>query len=82
MPFGAFEETPWIGQVFGAIIGVALLIAMFAWIVFGLVDLARRHDIGPVKKSLWLAGFILSAGVVLIVYGAVRFNRTDGHPGW
>ena len=78
---GPFQDTPWIGQVFGAIIGVALLIAVVAWIVFGLADLYSRSDIGPVKKVLWLIAFLFSAGMVWIVYGAVRFSRTGGTPG-
>lgn len=78
---GPFQDPPWIVQVFGAIIGVVLLIAMIAWIVFALADLYSRSDIGAVKKLLWLVAFILSAGVVWVVYGAVRFSRTDGTPG-
>ena len=79
---GPFRDTPWIGQLFGWILAVILLIAIFAWIVFAPIDLYRRDDIGLLKKLLWLAAFVLSAGVVLIIYGAVRFSRTDGHPGW
>lgn len=78
---GPFQDTPWIGQVFGAIIGLILLIALVVWIVFALADLYSRGDIGAVKKVLWLAAFLLSAGIVWVVYGAVRFSRTDGTPG-
>jgi hypothetical protein len=78
---GAFEETPWIGYVFGTILGVVLLVALFMSIGFAPVDLYRRDDIGLGKKLLWLAAFILSAGIVLIIYGAVRYSRTEGIPG-
>ena len=78
---GPFQDTPWIGQVFGAILGVILLIALVAWGIFALADLYSRGDIGGVEKSLWLAAFLLSAGIVWVVYGAVRFSRTDGTPG-
>ena len=78
---GPFQDTPWIGQLFGAIIGIVLLIAIFAWIIFGVADLASRDDIGGVKKTVWLAAFLLSAGIVWVVYGAVRFSRTGGTPG-
>ena len=76
----AFNETPWIGQLFGALIGAALLIAIFTWIIFGVVDLYRRHDIGRGKKLLWLTAFILLPPV-LVIYGAVRFSSTGGEPG-
>jgi hypothetical protein len=81
---GAFDEKepPWIAMVFGSILGVILLIAVLTWIVFAPVDLYRRDDIGPGKKLLWLAAFVFSLGLVLIVYGAARFSRTGGHPGW
>jgi hypothetical protein len=77
----AFEQTPWIGRLLGWIVAVVLLIAIFAWLVFGLIDLHRRSDIGGAAKTAWLAAFVLSAGVVLVVYGAVRFSSTNGEPG-
>jgi hypothetical protein len=79
---GAFEETPWIGYVFGTFLGLVLLVALLMSIVFAPIDLYRRDDIGLAKKLLWVAAFVISAGLVLIVYGAVRYSRTDGHPGW
>lgn len=78
---GAFEQTPWIGYVFGTILGIALLVALVMSIGFAPADLYRRNDIGLGKKLLWLAAFVLSAGIVLIIYGAVRFSRTEGTPG-
>jgi ABC-type Fe3+-siderophore transport system permease subunit len=79
---GPFQDTPWLGKVFGSIIGVILLIALLVWFVFAPLDLYRRDDIGPGKKLLWVAAFLLTFPLALIVYGAVRFSRTDGHPGW
>ena len=78
----AFEETPWIAKVFGSMIGLIILLGILAWTLFGVADLYRRDDIGAAKKLLWVAAFLISAGIVLVVYGAVRFSRTDGHPGW
>lgn len=75
---GAFEETPWIGYVFGTFLGLILLGALIMWIVFGIRDLYERRDIGPFTKTLWLLAFVLSAGLILIVYGAVRWKRTGG----
>ena len=60
---------------------MALLIAILAWVIFGLADLARRKDIGAVKKTVSLLTFVVSGGIVLVVYGAVRFSRTGGSPG-
>lgn len=77
----AFEETPLLGKLIGWVLAVALVVAIFAWIVFGLMDIARRTDIGRGVKLLWLAAFVLSAGVVLVIYGAVRFSATNGEPG-
>ena len=77
----AFEETPWIGKALGWVIAVVLLVAIVAWAVFGLVDLYRRTDLGGPRKSAWLAAFVLSAGLILVVYGAVRFSSTNGEPG-
>ncbi len=79
---GAFEETPWIGYVFGTFLGLVLLVALVMSIGFAPVDLYRREDIGLGKKLLWLTAFVFSAGIVLIIYGAVRYSRTDGHAGW
>lgn len=78
---GAFEEVPWIGYVFGAFLGLILLMVLIMWIVFAPVDLYRRADIGVGKKMLWLVAFVLSGGIVLIVYGAVRYSMTDGNAG-
>ena len=78
---GAFEETPWIGYVFGTFLGLILLLGLLMWIGFAAVDLYRREDIGLGKKLLWLAAFVLSAGIVLIIYGAVRYSRTEGQAG-
>ena len=77
-----FDDTPWIGKIFGSIIGIIVLLGIVAWSLFAVADLAQRDDIGAAKKLLWVAAFLLSAGIVLVVYGAVRFSRTDGHPGW
>lgn len=63
---GPFQDAPWIGQVFGAIIGIVILIAIIAWIFFALADPYSRHDIGGVKKSLWLAALLASAGIVWV----------------
>lgn len=79
---GPFQDTPWIGQVFGAFLGLVLLLYLIACIVFAPVDLYRRHDIGGIKKTFWLVAFLLSAGIVWIIYGGVRFARTGGKPGW
>jgi energy-converting hydrogenase Eha subunit F len=79
---GAFEEPNWIGRVFGAFLGFVLLAALIMAIGFAPLDLYRREDIGPGKKLLWLAAFVASAGVVLVIYGAVRYSKTDGHAGW
>jgi hypothetical protein len=78
---GSLEETPFIGYVFGAFLGLILLVALVMSIFFAPVDLYRREDIGLGKKLLWLAAFVLSAGIVLIIYGAVRYSRRDGHAG-
>ena len=78
---GPFEDSPWIVEILGWAIAVALLVAIIAWSVFALADILSRSDIGAVKKLLWLVAFILSAGIVWVVYGAVRFSHTDGTPG-
>jgi hypothetical protein len=78
---GPFQDTPWIAQVFGAFLGLLLLLYLIICIVFAPVDLYRRHDIGGIKKTFWLAAFLTSAGIVWIIYGAVRFSRTGGTPG-
>lgn len=79
---GPFQDTPWIGKVFGAFLGLVLLVAFLMCIVFAPVDLYRRSDIGLFKKLLWVAAFVLSFGLVLVIYGAARYARTDGHAGW
>lgn len=79
---GNFQQTPFLGRVFGTFLGLILLAGLVMSIVFAPVDLYRRTDIGTVKKLLWLAVFVLSAGLALVIYGAVRYSRTDGHAGW
>lgn len=78
---GASTSPTWLGYVFGSIVGLALVFAFFYAIAFGVADLVRRDDIGRVAKLLWLAAFVLSAGIVLVVYGLVRFSRTEGTAG-
>ena len=73
-------EPPFIGKVFGTILGLILLTAVVVWIVFAFADLYKRDDIGLISKLLWLLAFAIPP--VLIIYGAVRFSRTDGNPGW
>ena len=75
-------DTPWIGQAFGAFLGLLLLLYLIICIVFAPVDLYRRRDIAGIKKTFWLAAFLISVGIVWIIYGAVRFARTGGKPGW
>lgn len=81
-PSGRTRHTAVCQLCIGTFLGIVLLVALVMAIVFAPRDLYRQGDIGIGKKLLWVAAFVLSAGVVLVIYGAVRYSRTDGNPGW
>ncbi len=63
-----WREVPvyWVGQIFGALIGVALANAMFGLPAFFASHHARS---GP---SQWLAEFVATFGLLVVIWGCVR----------
>ncbi len=65
-----WRELPayWIAQVFGALAGVALANVMFGLPFF---FVSRHVRTGP---PLWLGEFIATFGLLLVIWGCVRFR--------